>query len=142
MFILLITKVIERNAKIKKDKKIMPKDLRLVFKFKTCLVETISDAKIQNCVRKITGRANSGVTAKNLINPGEWAYPTDIKIFLNGILLSLSGKIFTPKTYINTDQINHEKIAVSPDKPTEVLIIVLAATAPAIPSKIMMRPAK
>ena len=71
MFILLITKVIERNAKIKKDKKIMPNDLRLVFKFKTCLVETISDAKIQNCVRKITGRANSGVTAKNLINPGE-----------------------------------------------------------------------
>ena len=120
----------------------MPNDFKLDFKFKTCFVETISDANIQNCVKKITGRTNSGVTAKNLINPGEWAYPTDIKIFLKGVLLFLSGKILTPKTKINIDQINQVKIAVRPDKPTEVLIIVLAATAPATPSKIIIRPAK
>ena len=76
----------------------MPNDFKLDFKFKTCFVETISDANIQNCVKKITGRTNSGVTAKNLINPGEWAYPTDIKIFLKGVLLFLSGKILTPIT--------------------------------------------
>ena len=48
--------------------------------------------------KNIIGIANSGVTAKNLINPGACAYPTEIIIFLNGILLSLSGKIFTPIT--------------------------------------------
>ena len=48
----------------------MPKDLILDFKFKICLVEIISAAKIQNWVRKIIGIINSGVIAKNLNNPG------------------------------------------------------------------------
>ena len=37
---------------------------------------------------------------------------------------------------------NHVKIAVNPDKPTDVFIIVLAATAPATPSSIIIKPAK
>ena len=47
-FILLITKEIERNAIIKKDKKTMPKDLKFDLRFKICFVEIISPAKIQN----------------------------------------------------------------------------------------------
>ena len=47
-FILLITKDIERKAIIKKDKKTIPNDLKLDFKFKTCFVEIIKLAKIQN----------------------------------------------------------------------------------------------
>ena len=47
-FILLITKDIDRNAIIKKDKNTIPKDLKFDFKFKICLVAIISAAKIQN----------------------------------------------------------------------------------------------
>ena len=74
--------VIDRKAIIRKDKNTIPNDFKLDFKFKICLVDIISDAKIQNWVRKIIGRTKSGVTAKNLINPGAWAYPTAIKILL------------------------------------------------------------
>ena len=70
-FILLITKEIERNTIIKKDKNTIPKDFKFDLKFKICLVDIIKAANIQNCVRKIIGTINSGVTAKNLINPGE-----------------------------------------------------------------------
>ena len=69
-FILLITKEIDKNAIIKNDKNTTPKDFKFDFKFKICLVEIINPAKIQNCVRKIIGIINSGVTAKNLIKPG------------------------------------------------------------------------
>jgi len=44
----LITKDIDRNAIIKKDKNTTPKDLKLDFKFRICLVEIIKEAKIQN----------------------------------------------------------------------------------------------
>ena len=47
-FILLITNDIERKAIIKKAKKTIPKDLILDFRFKTCFVETINPANIQN----------------------------------------------------------------------------------------------
>ena len=47
-FILLITKETEKIAIIKKDKKTIPKDLKLDFKFKICLVDIIKDANIQN----------------------------------------------------------------------------------------------
>ena len=47
-FILLITKDIERKAIIKKDKKTIPNDLKLDFRFKTCFVEMIKLANIQN----------------------------------------------------------------------------------------------
>ena len=47
-FILLITKDIDKNAIIKKDKNTIPKDLKLDFKFKICLVEIINPANIQN----------------------------------------------------------------------------------------------
>ena len=70
VFSLLITKDIEIKAIIKKDKITIPKALKFDFKFKICLVEIISEAKIQNCVRKIIGITSSGVTAKNLIKPG------------------------------------------------------------------------
>ena len=46
--ILLITNDIDRNAIIRKDKKIIPKDLKLDFKLSICLVAIINDAKIQN----------------------------------------------------------------------------------------------
>tara|TARA_Y100001970_G_scaffold287871_1_gene413611 strand:- start:8 stop:238 length:231 start_codon:yes stop_codon:yes gene_type:complete len=69
-FILVITKEIDKKAIIKKDKNTIPKDLKLDFKFKICLVEIINEAKIQNCVRNIITITKSGVTAKNLINPG------------------------------------------------------------------------
>ena len=46
--ILLITKDIDKKAIIKKDKKTIPKDFKLDFKFKICLVEIIKAAKIQN----------------------------------------------------------------------------------------------
>ena len=47
-FILLITKDIDKKAIIKNDKNIMPKALKLDFKFKICFVEIIKLAKIQN----------------------------------------------------------------------------------------------
>ena len=47
-FILLITKDNDKKTIIKKDKNIMPKALKLDFKFKICLVEIINEAKIQN----------------------------------------------------------------------------------------------
>ena len=46
--ILLITNEIDKNAIIKKDKNTIPKALKLDFKFRTCLVAIISEAKIQN----------------------------------------------------------------------------------------------
>ena len=98
IFILLITKEIDKKAIIKKDKNIIPKDLKFDLRFNICLVDIIKPAKIQNWVKKIIGIIKSGVTAKNLINPGAWAKPTAINIFLNGILVCLSGKSFTPIT--------------------------------------------
>ena len=98
MFILLITKEIDKKAIIKKDKKTIPKDFIFDFKFNTCLVEIINPAKIQNCVRKIIGIIIFGVTAKNLSNPGAWAKPTAVKTFLKGTFVCLSGKSLTPIT--------------------------------------------
>tara|TARA_B100001123_G_scaffold67361_1_gene75200 strand:- start:6 stop:236 length:231 start_codon:yes stop_codon:yes gene_type:complete len=73
VFILLITKDIDKKAIIRKDRNIIPKALRLDFRFKICFVEIIRAANIQNCVKKIIGMTNSGVTAKNLIKPGACA---------------------------------------------------------------------
>ena len=142
MFILLITKVIDRNAIIKNDSKTIPKDLKLDFKFKISFVEIIKPAKIQNWVRKIIGIIKSGVTAKNLNKPGACANPTAVRTFLNETLVCLSGKSLTPITKIKIAHINQVTIAVRPDIPIAVLIIVLAATAPATPSKIIIKPAK
>ncbi len=98
MFILLITKEIDKNAIIKKDRNTIPKDFKLDLKFKICFVEIIKAAKIQNWVRKIIGIISSGVTAKNLINPGACAKPTAVKTFLKDTLVCLSGKSLTPIT--------------------------------------------
>ena len=46
--ILLITKLIDKNAIIRNDKKTIPKDLKFDFKLKICLVEMIKPANIQN----------------------------------------------------------------------------------------------
>ena len=140
--ILLITKEMDKKAIIKKDKNTIPKDLKFDLRFKICFVDIIKAAKIQNCVRKIIGIINSGVTAKNLISPGAWANPTAVKTFLNDTFVCLSGNNFTPITKINIAHTNQVRIAVNPDIATAVLITVLAATAPAIPSKIIIRPAK
>ena len=137
-----MTKEIDKNTIIRKDKNTIPKDLKFDFKFKICFVDIIKDAKIQNCVKKIIGIINSGVIAKNLNKPGAWAYPTEVRTFLNVTLVCLSGKILTPITNIKIDQINHVKIAVRPDIATAVLMTVFAATAPAIPSNIIIKPAK
>ena len=51
----------------------IPKAFKFDFKFNICFVDIINPAKIQNCVKKITGIINSGVTAKNLKIPGAWA---------------------------------------------------------------------
>ena len=96
--ILLITNEIDKNTIIRKDKNTIPNDFILDLRFKICLVEIIKPAKIQNCVRKIIGIINSGVTAKNLIKPGACAKPTAVSTFLNGILVSFSGNNFTPIT--------------------------------------------
>ena len=85
-------------AIIKKDKNTIPKALKFDFKTNICFVEIIKPAKIQNWVRKMIGIIKSGVTAKNLINPGACANPTAINTFLKGILVCLSGKSFTPIT--------------------------------------------
>ena len=69
-FILLITNDIDKKIIIRKDKKTIPKDLKLDFKLRICFVEIISPANIQNCVKKIIGIIKSGVTAKNLSKPG------------------------------------------------------------------------
>ena len=58
---------------IKKDRNIIPNDLKLDFKFNICFVEIIKPANIQNWVKKIIGIISSGVKAKNLNNPGAWA---------------------------------------------------------------------
>ena len=47
-FILLITKEIDKKTIIRKDKNTIPKDFKFDLKFKICLVEIISAAKIQN----------------------------------------------------------------------------------------------
>ena len=132
----------DKKAIIKKDKNIIPNDFKLDLKFKICFVEIIKPAKIQNWVRKIIGIINSGVNAKNLIKPGAWAKPTATKTFLKVTLVCLSGNNLTPITYMKIAQINQLRIAVSPDMPTAVFTTVFAATAPATPSYIIIRPAK
>tara|TARA_B100002051_G_C16631093_1_gene583323 strand:+ start:972 stop:1136 length:165 start_codon:yes stop_codon:yes gene_type:complete len=47
-FILLITKEIDKKAIIKKDKNTTPNDFKFDFRFRTCFVEIIKAAKIQN----------------------------------------------------------------------------------------------
>ena len=47
-FILLSKNETERKAIIKKDKNTIPNDLKLDFKFSTCLVDIVKEAKIQN----------------------------------------------------------------------------------------------
>ena len=96
--ILLMTNEIDKNIIIKNERKTIPNDLKLDFKFKICFVEIINPANIQNCVRKIIVIIKSGVTAKNLNNPGACAKPTAVSTFLNDVLVCLSGKIFTPNT--------------------------------------------
>ena len=140
--ILLITKDTDNIAKIKKDKNIIPNDLKLDFSCNTSLVQIIREAKIHNCVKKIIGITIVGVIAKNLSRPGAWAKPTAINIFLNGILLSLSGKSLTPITNINIAQMNQVNIEVIADKPMDVLKKVFAAIAPATPSRTMISAAK
>ncbi len=132
----------DKNAIIRKDKNTIPKDLKFDLRFKTCFVDIIKDAKIQNWVKKIIGIIKSGVTAKNLNNPGAWAKPTAVKTFLNDTLDCLSGNSFTPITKMKIAHINQVIIAVNPDMATAVLITVFAATAPAIPSNIIIKPAK
>tara|TARA_B100002052_G_scaffold66140_1_gene59520 strand:+ start:413 stop:643 length:231 start_codon:yes stop_codon:yes gene_type:complete len=68
--ILLITKDTDNIANIKKDRKIIPKDLKLDFSCNTSLVQIMRDAKIHNCVKKIIGITIVGVIAKNLSRPG------------------------------------------------------------------------
>ena len=109
--------------------------------FKICLVEIIKAAKIQNWVKKIIGIIKSGVTAKNLNKPGACAKPTAVKTFLKDTFVCLSGNSLTPITNIKIAQISQVNIAVNPDRAIAVLITVLAATAPAIPSKIIIKPA-
>ena len=46
--ILVITKVIDKKAIIKKERKTIPNDLKLDFRFKICFVDIIKPAKIQN----------------------------------------------------------------------------------------------
>ena len=70
IFILLITKDIDKNAIIKKDNKTIPNDLKFDLIFNISFVEIINAAKIQNCVKKIIGIIRFGVTAKNLSKPG------------------------------------------------------------------------
>ena len=72
-FILLITNETDKNAIIKKDKNIIPKALKLDFRFKICFVDIIKEANIQNWVKKIIDITRSGVTAKNLNKPGACA---------------------------------------------------------------------
>ena len=48
ILILLITKDIDNNAMIKKDKKTIPKDLKVDFKFNICFFDIIKPAKIKN----------------------------------------------------------------------------------------------
>ena len=141
-FIRLITNEIDKKTIIKNDIKTIPNDFKFDLRLRTCRVEIINPAKIQNCVRKIIGIIKSGVTAKNLNKPGAWAKPTAVNTFLNGTLLFLSGNSLTPITKINIAQTNQVNIAVTPDIATAVLKTVFAATAPAIPSKIIMIPAK
>ena len=90
--------IIDIAIDVKKAKNTIPKDLKFDFKLCICLVAMIKAAKIQNWVRKIIGIISSGVTAKNLINPGAWANPTAVKTFLNDTFVCLSGKRFTPIT--------------------------------------------
>ena len=73
-----------------------PADLKLLLYVKISLTATTSDANIQNWVIKINGITISGLKAKNLSNPGEWAKPTAESIFLKFALVFFSGKIFTP----------------------------------------------
>ena len=120
----------------------IPEDLKLDLRFKTCFVDIISAAKIQNWVKNIIGIIKSGVIAKNLNKPGAWANPTAVKTFLKGTFVCLSGNNFTPITNIKIAQTSQVMIAVKPDIAIAVLITVLAATAPAIPSKIIIKPAK
>ena len=98
MFILLITREIDKNIIIKNDKNTIPNDLKFDFKFKICFVEIINAANIQNWVKNIIGIISSGVTAKNLNKPGACAKPTAIRTFLKETFVCLSGKSLTPIT--------------------------------------------
>ena len=140
-FILDITKEIDKNTIIRKDKNTIPKDLKFDLRFKICFVDIIKAAKIQNWVKKIIVIIKSGVIAKNLNKPGAWAKPTAVKTFLNETLVCLSGNSLTPITKIRIAHTNHVKIAVNPDIAIAVFIMVLAAKAPAIPSRIIIKPA-
>ena len=66
-------KAIDKKAIIRKDKNTIPEALKLDWIFKVCLTEIIKDAKIQNCVRNTINNTRSGVMAKNLSRPGQWA---------------------------------------------------------------------
>ena len=66
-------KATDKKAIIRKDKNTIPDALKLDFIFKVCFTEIIKEAKIQNCVKNTINNTRSGVTAKNLNNPGEWA---------------------------------------------------------------------
>ncbi len=72
-FILLIMKAIDRKTIIRDERKTTPKALKFDFKFNICFVEIIREANIQNWVKNTINKTKSGVTAKNLNNPGEWA---------------------------------------------------------------------
>ena len=97
-FIRLITNEIDKKTIIKNDIKTIPNDFKFDLRLRTCRVEIINPAKIQNCVKKIIGIIILGVTAKNLSKPGAWANPTAVKTFLNGTFDFLSGKSLTPIT--------------------------------------------
>ena len=60
----------DKKAIIKKERKTIPNDLKLDFRFKICFVDIIKPAKIQNWVKKMIGIIKFGVTAKNLSKPG------------------------------------------------------------------------
>ncbi len=47
-FILDITKEIDKNTIIRKDKNTIPKDLKFDLRFRICFVDIIKAAKIQN----------------------------------------------------------------------------------------------
>ncbi len=62
-------------------------------------------------MRNIIGIINSGVTAKNLNNPGACANPTAVNTFLKGTFVCLSGNNFTPITYIKNGNFTVRQIA-------------------------------
>ena len=75
-------------------------------------------------------------------NANSYWKPGDVQASGGGTFVSLSGNNFTPITNIKIAHTNQVSIAVKPEIPIEVLTIVFAATAPATPSKIIIKPAK